>query len=66
MKRVNEDKEAQDIVFKAEQKKQEILNLQELLHKNAQEQRDRERAIDKERRDVWNELTGIRKKIDYD
>jgi len=27
MKKVNEDKEAQDIVLKAEQKKQEILNL---------------------------------------
>lgn len=66
MKKVNEDKEAQDIVLKAEQKKMEILNYQEILHKNAQEQRDREKALDKERRDVWNELTGIRKKIDYD
>jgi len=52
--------------LKAEAKKNEILHLQEILHKNAQEQRDKERAIDKERRDVWNELTGIRKKIDYD
>lgn len=66
IKKINEDKETQDIVLKAEQKKQELLNLQELLHKNAQEQRDRERAIERERRDVWNELTGIRKKIDYD
>jgi hypothetical protein len=40
--------------------------LQEILHKNAQEQRNKEREIEKERRDVWNELTGIRKKIDYD
>jgi hypothetical protein len=65
-KKINEQKLEQDIVLKAEAKKNEILHLQEILHKNAQEQRDKERAIDKERRDVWNELTGIRKKIDYD
>ena len=65
-KKVNEQKLEQDIVLKAEAKKNEILHLQEILHKNAQEQRDKERAIEKERRDVWNELTGIRKKIDYD
>lgn len=65
-KRVNEEKEAHDMILKVEQKKQEILNMQEMLHKNAQEQRQREKAIEKERRDVWNELTGIRKQIDYD
>lgn len=37
-----------------------------MLHKNAQEQRDREKAIEKERKEVWNELTSIRKQIDYD
>lgn len=37
-----------------------------MLHKNAQEQRTKEREIEKERKEVWTELTGIRKKIDYD
>jgi hypothetical protein len=42
------------------------LRMQEMLHKNAQEQREREKAIERERKEVWNELTGIRKQIDYD
>jgi len=37
-----------------------------MLHKNAQEQRTKEREIEKERKEVWTELTGMRKKIDYD
>lgn len=65
-KKVNEEKEAQEVVMKGEQKRQEILQLQEMLHKNAQDQRDKTRALDKERKEVWTELTGMRKKIDYD
>jgi hypothetical protein len=34
-KKVNEQKLEQDIVLKAEAKKNEILHLQEILHKNA-------------------------------
>ena len=36
-KKINEQKLEQDIVLKAEAKKNEILHLQEILHKNAQE-----------------------------
>jgi hypothetical protein len=30
-----------------------------MLHKNAQEQRNKEREIEKERKEVWTELTGM-------
>ena len=65
-KYITQAKQEQEVQLKAEEKKNEILRLQEMLHKNAQEQRDREKAIEKERKEVWNELTGIRKQIDYD
>lgn len=46
MKKATQDKEFEEIATKAQEKRQEIINVQEVLYRNADEQREKEFEIE--------------------
>eukprot|EP00347_Sterkiella_histriomuscorum_P013137 403365870 len=61
-----EEKAFEDIVVQARQKREQIMNYQEILYQNAQEQQKKQEEIEIQRKEQFMKFTLVRKKIDYE